>query len=227
MQTIQTTPSLKLPAGYAGIFEAHITVNAPGDFERGRFQRLCEILSVKFVYIELSGKANTNADKSSSQAMTASIHRGDIKEVEIELETMIKRIKKHGFQILRVKLEAALENQGVPRNSLEAITKPTQNYFEFHIKTILKKNQKPENLRALALAFDGHLSRNARMIRPDGKREFFITQRFYGTGVERARARLDEFLVGLKTCGYETPGVLKEYTIFDSNTELDRDWMEN
>jgi hypothetical protein len=83
--------------------------------------------------------------------------------------------------VVRVKIEAAPWNEGVPRSDEDA---RDDLYFEHHVKV----QQLTSDLRGLVtliravIGHDAHVSVNARRTRADGFQERFVTQRCHGGG---------------------------------------------
>ena len=211
---------LNLPGSYTGRFEAHITVEAASIAERERFRRLCRILGVKYVFIELP------RGETPSQPMTASYHQGNMEKVKRELDNLTEYVRIANFPIVRVKLEADLDTEGVPQMDSEARDLPEENYFEFHVKVLLPVNSELDLLQKTADVHNAHLSRNARKTRTDGKPERFLTLRLSQIGARRAEMRLSKFLSDLRKEGFEIMDVIREYNIFDNNAQTDKGWTE-
>ena len=87
-----------------GAFEAHLTV----DTDRADFAALCRELGVDHVGIELAEGVHR------AQPMTASHHRGELADVMVEVEALRAKLVAAGFTVVRTKLEAAVDNEGIP-----------------------------------------------------------------------------------------------------------------
>lgn len=203
-----------------GSFEAHLTVDAEDLARRARFERLCEELGVKCVLIELARGVHQ------SQPMTASYHRGELGSVLAEIEALHARLWAAGFAVVRVKLEAAAMNQGVPDTDDEATR--LDGYFEFHAKVRLPDATDQASiaiLRAVCERRAAHLSRNDRKRDERGVAERFITQRVYGAGRPRATEAFDALLRDLAQAGHAVVSMKREYTLYDGKRELDAGWL--
>lgn len=206
---------------YSGIFEAHITICAGSlDILQG-FQQICHQLNVKCILIELP----TGVTR--SQPMTASYHRGSLPEVYTEVYRMAHEICQAGFQVTRVKIEAMVYNQDIPVTDSEVLRHPATNYFEFHIKALLSENTDLEALRQHCAEQGAHLSVNAFKHKTNGQHQRFITLRLSGLGRNSAQGRFQALLISLRALGI---GILlvqpqQEYTVYDSNLELDAGWL--
>src|SRR5262245_29826435 len=138
-----------------GCFEAHITVEATDLAERERFHLCCHELRVKPVLIELPEGVTR------SQPMTASYHHGDIRGVLADVAALGGAIRRAGFSVRRLKLEAVATNDGLPETDEDALHFPTENYFEFHAKLVLPATADLAALRDCSLRHRAHLSSNA------------------------------------------------------------------
>ena len=207
--------------GCRGSFEAHLTVDAHDLARRARFEQLCTKLGVKCVLIELAQGVHR------SQPMTASYHRGELATVLAEIEVLHAQLWQAGFPVVRVKLEAAAMNPGVPVTEDEAAR--LDGYFEFHAKVRLPDagdEASIATLRALCERRAAHLSRNDRKRDARGVAERFITQRVHGAGRTRATGEFDALLHDLAQAGHAVVSMKREYTIYDGKLELDAGWLD-
>ncbi|MCU7823100.1 hypothetical protein [Kitasatospora sp. DSM 101779] len=127
-----------------------------------------------------------------------------------------------GFPVLRTKIEAAPWTAGVPATDGRARALGPAYYFEHHVKLLLDAPPGPE-LAAAAERHDAHLSRNARRTRPDGRTEFFVTQRCRLVGADTAGRRLDALLAAL--AGHRITSVEREFAVLDTAEALDAGWI--
>jgi hypothetical protein len=201
-----------------GSFEAHLTVDAADLERRATFEALCGELGVKCVLIELAAGVHR------SQPMTASYHRGELGAVLGEIEALHASLWQAGFPVVRVKIEAAAMNPGVPITDEEAAA--IDGYFEFHAKVRLPDAGDITALRALCESRSAHLSRNDRKRDERGVAERFITQRVYGVGRARAANEFDALLRDLAQAGHAVVSMKREYTIYDGKLELDAGWLD-
>lgn len=79
-----------------------------------RFRDACDRPGVKCVMIELPGGEHT------AQPMTASVHRGALREVKNEVHAIARSLVGEGFEVVRTKVEAPARNADVPRTDAEA-----------------------------------------------------------------------------------------------------------
>ncbi|MEM7039123.1 MAG: hypothetical protein AAF570_19255, partial [Bacteroidota bacterium] len=120
-----TPPNATVPQ-YHGLFEAHITIQPIQGPQSIVFQNLCKDLKVKPIQIELpEGDVPV-------QPMTCSTHKGDYSDVRQEVYALAWELARGGFEVTRVKIEAAPFNDDIPQNKAEAAQHSAQNYFEHH-----------------------------------------------------------------------------------------------
>jgi hypothetical protein len=203
---------------YTGTFEVHITVCATDIAAREKFCCLCQTLRVKSVLIELPQGIVPK------QLMTASHHRGTLQSVKQQAYSLARKFDLAGFEIARVKIEAMVHNQDVPTSDAQAQLLPTTNYFEFHVKVTLA----PEDIEMLAQLcqeYNAHLSVNAFKHQPHGIQQRFITMRAYSVGLNSAFMSFNALLTVLKAKGLKLSQPQQEYTVFDSNINIDSGWF--
>ncbi len=175
-----------------------------------------------------------------SQPMTASYHQGTLKNVLLDVQKLAQKLIDRGFEVTRIKIEAMVNNHDVPIADGEVQLHPSTNYFEFHIKVTLPANFNLETLRIFCWKYNAHLSTNACKQKVNGQQQRFITMRLYGVGRCSARfitmrlygvgrcsaqASFDALLTALKGEGLKLSQPQKEYTVYDSNLNLDRGWF--
>jgi hypothetical protein len=204
---------------YTGTFEAHITVNTTNLVAREKFCLLCKTLGVKCVLIALPQGLTR------SQPMTASYHHGTLTSVFSEVQVIAQKLIEAGFEVTRIKIEAMLSNRDVPATDDEALELPVTNYFEFHVKVILSAITDISLLQQYCHKNDAHLSANAFKQEIDGQQQRFITMRLYNVGKYTAQSRFNLLLVGLKAEGLKLCQQQREYTVYDSNINLDAGWI--
>ena len=116
--------------------------------------------------------------------------------------------------------------QGVTRSQMM-----TASYHHGALKDVLQKiNQIAEKivnevLNKYCLQHNAHLSKNAFKKLIDGKHERFITMRIYGLGYKSAQTRFDNLILYLKSKGFKLSQQQREYTVYDTNLNLDNGWI--
>ncbi|MBW4599393.1 MAG: hypothetical protein KME29_07220 [Calothrix sp. FI2-JRJ7] len=175
-------------------------------------------MGVKSVLIELPSGVVAN------QLMTASYHRGTLISVKQEAYKLAREFASSGFAVARVKIEAMVNNQDVPVTDRQAQVLPTTNYFEFHIKVTLAPSN-IEMLAQLCLYHDAHLSANAFKYQQHGQQQRFITMRMYSVGLHTAQVSFNTLLAALRTKKIKLSQPQQEYSVFDSNINLDAGWF--
>uniref|UniRef100_A0A6B2LC49 Uncharacterized protein n=1 Tax=Arcella intermedia TaxID=1963864 RepID=A0A6B2LC49_9EUKA len=213
------------PACYRGLFETHITVKT--DLQKDphqiqKFKDLCTNIQVKPVLIELPNGVNP------TQMMTASYSTGPIDEVLPGAYKLSQYFIKHDFDIQRTKIEAMCSTEGVPVTDQEALLLPHTNYFEFHIKVGLNPDQLAhmEQISSLCHEHNAHLSKNSFKVMLSGVEERFITLRIYKKGKANALEAFNRCVSAIQQKGYKILTTQREYSVFDSNVQLDSGWIE-
>ncbi len=206
-----------------GVFEAHITIAArvtnsdSSGSDVGRFERWCEASGAKCVLIALPRGVCT------FQPMTATYHRGRFADVREQVFGLAREIDAAGFVVSRVKIEATGANSGLPQTSREAQLAPN-NYFEFHMKVLLRDAAERAALETVAHVYGAHLSRNARFVAADGSEERFVTLRAYGMGQPEAVSVFRAFDDAVRKLDLPVSHRLMEYAVYDTNVGLDDGW---
>jgi hypothetical protein len=205
-----------------GAFEAHVTVKlAAPDGDLPRFRAACDRLGVKCVMIELP------EGEHAAQPMTASVHRGTLREVQDEVHGLAREMVAEGFEVVRTKIEAVGRNADIPDTD-EAAARSPAGYFEFHVKLVVPAESAAAALARIAGACAPHgarLSRNANKRRPDGAEERFVTMRVPRLGRARAEERFAALVDALAATEVPLHTRIREYTVYDSNVALDRGWL--
>ncbi|MEW9531237.1 hypothetical protein [Microbispora sp. NPDC049125] len=208
---------------FAGPFDVHLTV-AGDDIERlGAWARSN---GVKFTHIVLDRGAVP------SQPMLTIRGRGTLSERRAAASACAARLRDEGFDVVRVKIEAAAWNEDVPQTDATAAALAGC-YFEHHVKVVvqggLSSPAEPADLTelaGLAEAHSAHVSRNARRRHEDGSHERFVTQRCRGVGSPTAGRRLEALLSELDKSGFAVLEAEREFVVHDDNPRVDHGWIE-
>lgn len=201
---------------YAGAYESHITVLCDeGMFDR--FSDRCQALDAKAIVIEL------NVGDRPVQPMLCKRHLTGSSETLSNIVQMIGALSEE-FEVERVKVEASLNNRGIPLRSDSAVRLPADCYFEHHVKLDLPNGFDDGELRNQVRKFSGHLSLNP--LHTDKSRQRrFITQRFYNSTENQASLKLKQLEEYLEHTDFDVLQVIREFNIYDSNIDRDRGWM--
>ncbi|GAA2815970.1 nucleotidyl transferase AbiEii/AbiGii toxin family protein [Crossiella cryophila] len=200
---------------FSGDFEVHLTGS---EWEADRLAAFARQRGAKFSDIKLDRGATP------LQPMLTVAGSGTLAELHELAERWRAELIAADLHVLRVKIEAAPWNQGVPQSDVDA---RADLYFEHHVKLLLP-NDKYGTIKAVDEVIHGHdarLSRNARRERADGE-ERFVTQRCHGVGRDTARARLDALLTALRGNGHTVLEVEEEYVVHDDALGVDKGWLE-
>lgn len=205
---------------FAGEFETHITVKLQDLNSIDRLQQWGIERNLKFLHILLERGTNI------SQPMLTRRGRGDFAD-ELEIATALAQaLTAEDFAVVRIKIEAAPWNQGVPQSDVEAYLHPADRYFEHHIKLLLQSNR-DSPLRELVQRHSAHLSRNALQTRNDGFGQRFVTQRCIGVGRSTAKKQLQILVDSIESLGYHPIDIESEFVVYDSNLALDKGWIHD
>lgn len=143
-----------------------------------------------------------------------------------------RALREAGFVVLREKVEAVAQNEGVPRTAADAERSPEDRYFEFHLLVDGRDGPLSEadmvSLRALAerytarLASPVPLSYNA--LKPAQR---FLNFRARRQGLEQALRTVEQLSEEVRASGaLFVKKVIGEYICFDSNRAVDNGWLE-
>ncbi|NRQ36248.1 hypothetical protein HII36_31085 [Nonomuraea sp. NN258] len=161
-----------------------------------------------------------------SRPMLTLAGRGTLTEQRATADGTARRLRAAGFEVARVKIEAAPWNADVPGTARAAAALPGC-YFEHHAKVLVTGGPPAlARLAELAVPHAAHVSRNARRHRDDGAHERFVTQRCRGFGLPEARGRFDALLAGLAGGGFAVLESEQEFVVHDDNPAIDDGWIE-
>ena len=205
---------------FIGEFETHVTVRADEEANVDRLRAWARRRNLKCTHIILA------RGTAASQPMVTRRGRGHLDAEHAAAAELADALRTEGFDITRIKIEAAPGTSGVPASTDQARKHPRERHFEHHVKLLLDAGVDIRALTALAQLHAAHVSRNALRRRDDGREERFVTQRCFGVGRTRARARLDALVEALKLHGYPIIDVEEEFVVYDSNVALDAGWIE-
>jgi hypothetical protein len=203
---------------YAGDFEVHVTVRPPDLAALERFRAWCQQHDCKCIRIVLARGDHVE------QPM-ATWRRGvtTLPAVLAHARDRIGELERASIPVVRLKIEAAPDNDGVPQN--DTAEQDAANYFEHHVKLLRDPAASREALLQACMEFGARLSRNAWHENPQGLQERFVTVRHYCIGRVAAEERLQRLLAALTELGEKVIEVESEYVVFDSNVQLDAGWL--
>lgn len=205
---------------YAGEFEVHVTVRAANAEALDRFRSWCLEHACKCVHIVLARGEHVD------QPM-ATWRRGatTLPKVLVEAQQRTDDLARAAIAVVRVKIEAAADNEGVPQTDVDVADLHSANYFEHHVKLLRNAAAERELLVQTCTERGAHLSRNARRDNIRGQEVRFVTMRCYRVGRATAEQQLKCLLVELTSLGENIIEVESEYTVYDSNMRLDAGWL--
>ncbi|NKE61172.1 nucleotidyl transferase AbiEii/AbiGii toxin family protein [Lentzea sp. PSKA42] len=198
---------------FSGEFELHLTGS---EWQVDELAAFAERHQLKFSHIEL------HRGEVPSQPMLTISAKGTIDEVRAVAERWRDKLFEAELHLVRVKIEAAPWNEGVPRTDAGA---DPGLYFEHHVKVLMAGTWHDWYRRVLTAVdgHDAHVSRNARRKYDDGSEERFVTQRCFGVGRGTAKAKLEALLADLSE--FEVLEVEEEYVVHDDALHIDNGWI--
>lgn len=202
-----------------GEFETHITVRADTPNRLDALQDWADELSLKFHFIVL------DRGLTPMQPMVTRKGRGDLTGELAAAGKLSGRLVAKGFDVTRMKVEAAPGNIGIPETDGDALRHEGR-YFEHHVKLLFDPDANTESVNAIAAEHGARLSRNARRVRADGRAERFVTQRCHAVGRVTARNRLDSLVAVLQAGEYSIQSIEEEYVVLDTAPSMDAGWID-
>lgn len=204
---------------FEGDFETHVTVSCDDDAVAG-LGEWADRFGLKVTHVVLArGRVR-------SQPMVTWVGSGTLDTQRTRALTVVTDLVSAGYDVTRVKIEAAPWTRGVPQTDAEAVGLGPEYYFEHHVKVLFPAEDELAELAALVEPHGAHLSWNARRVREDGRAERFVTQRCYRMGDASAVAALSDLRAMLISDGREIVSSEREFVVFDSDASLDAGWIE-
>lgn len=116
--------------------------------------------------------------------------------------------------IIRTKIEAMAHNEGVPNDC------DNDHYFEFHFKVTISSTKDWNDIANLIIPFGGHLFYNPynKTLNP------IVTIRRY-TSLSDLEIVFEKMKTLLEENSYSLTSPEKEYSVYDSNVNLDKNWL--
>ena len=202
------------------MFETHLTVRLPGRLGEGDegLAQWAERRGMKYTKILLDRGAAV-------QQPMLTYHGSGILPAQLLLaRRRVGELCGAGFDVVRVKVEAAPWNEDVPQSAAEASALMPGCYFEHHVKLVLADDSEADAVRRIGTRHAGHVSRNARRDLHGGRHERFLTQRCRLVGRPEAHRRLEALLGALARAGHHVIEVEEEFVVHDDNPGLDHGW---
>jgi hypothetical protein len=205
---------------YPGEFEVHVTARLTDQGGWERFHGWCTLHQFKSVHIVLA--RGEHADQPMATWWRS---RTRLTPVLAEAQLIAAELQSSGFPVVRVKVEAGLLNEDVPQSDEDAGDHAASNYFEHHVKLLRERTASSDRLLHVCEDQQVHLSRNAWRDRGQEHEERFVTLRSYRVGKASTDRRLRKLLNALNEIGEQVIEVESEYSVYDSNLDLDRGWL--
>lgn len=203
----------------ANHYETHLTLAMASSGAFVSIRAWAESNEMKWTHILLDGGLTP------SQPMVTFWGSGSLVEQQQRVASVARGIGIRGGTIVRVKIEAALDNDEVPQTDAEVAVNST-NYFEHHVKVLLSSQSNLGVLSRRAVENNARLSQNTVRRRDDGGLERFVTQRVHGRGGMFAKNKLERLLACLSESVFQVIETEAEYVVFDSNLSVDSGWFE-
>jgi hypothetical protein len=157
---------------------------------------------------------------------------GDVATARAAAAAGAEVLRRAGLTVIREKVEAVANCQGVPQNDDDAARSPDDRYFEFHL--LIDRVGAPlseedmRSLRAIAVEHTARLgtpvplSYNA--MKPSQR---FLNVRARGCGLDRAMHPVVALQASIAMLGdLVVKKTIAEYICFDSNRAVDNGWLE-
>jgi len=183
-------------------YEIHITIE-----NNDNFINTCKEIGIKPIIIVVDEK-----NEMSNQVMTSSKHSGKYwKEV---LNTLSKRLITNNQKIIRQKVEIYPQEEKFESHL----------YYETHIRLKLKKDYDKTQLLYICKYMKFHISRN--LFKKNNEFDWLmITYRGYNSNLSSFKSVINTMKGILDNINIEYDKVEIEECIFDTNENLDKEWM--
>lgn len=184
-------------------YEIHITVE-----NNENFIKTCEEIGVKPIIIVVN-----ETKKETNQVMTSSKHSGTSwREV---MNSLTKRLIDNNQKIIRQKVEIFPQEEKYESHI----------YYESHIRLKLIKNYDRSSLLKICNEMDFHISRN--LFKKNNEFDWLmITYRKNNIKLSDFKSDIDRMKKLLNNLEIEYDKIEIEECIFDSNENLDKEWLK-
>lgn len=198
-------------------FEIHLTLDVAHAADRAAdLARLASERGLGLLQIELPRGA------APVQPMLGWRRDGALADCMADIGDVERALAVLGIRTVRAKIEAAPWNVGVPQAG-ECC--PPGTYFESHLKLLLDDDHSVAVAADIAIAHGGHVSRNARRMREDGRQERFVTLRSTENGLPGIQAQTQALHIALSGRGIAILDAEIEFVVHDSHRALDAGWL--
>lgn len=212
-------------------FEIHITVKADTDIEK--FKSVCASINVKPILLDLQ----LNNNKIMKDLMTSSIHIGGNRSVVTEMERIENGLKNNGYEVIRSKIETVPWHPMAPGyNNVKEM--PKGSYFECHIPIRIQTNQLDDVKNVLHgldirkdIGLSIKISSNVlKSFDEDQTKKYMITIRSkkfitYQDFLEKIIVIKRALEYRLEYLYLPNNNDIVEFSIYDSNLDLDHKWI--
>lgn len=202
---------------YRGEFEVHVTVRVSGT-KLAEFRAWCQTRECKCAGIVLA-----RGDHVEQPMATWRRSNAILSEVIGEARQRAAELEHAELPVVRVKVEADPHNDEVPEHDPD----DSGNYFEHHVKLIRDAAANVEPLLQACVKHGAHLSRNAWRQAAHGQEERFVTLRCHRVGRLSSELQLQQLLAVLREIGEQIIDIESEYSVYDSNLDLDAGWLSH
>ncbi len=193
------------------LFEIHLTTQPLSPSQVPAFKRFCQQIAAKPILIELS-----NGQHAQQPMISKVLSCSDRATYTKGLEELQQAFANAHYPISRSKVEVPLDQAAAVQ---QLFPEYPRGYYEWHGKVNF---QHEEELRAICLRHQAHLSRNALKSQQDSR---FITIRDYSGAAENIQTRVAKLKAELLSQRWSFSKEEFEYCLFDSNVNLDRGWI--
>lgn len=195
-----------------GLFEIHISVDPSQIWQ---LEQYCNKNKIKKIM------AVAPNGKHKNQLMISKWKNGKETDVIKRANLMTDNMSEEfNLTILRIKVEAMSNSKNVPLNENDI----NDRYFEYHIKYILDNN----DLKKMCKHIENTNVAISRNIYTKTENSYLLTFRISGNkGFNNAEKIKDELIEKLKEKGFHSNDqIQKEYTVYDTNINLDDGWIK-
>lgn len=200
-------------------YEIHVTVNC-SIHELERFKKICHILDVKHIVIELEKEKSIVMQ----DVMTSSkVDVGSVSKAVKASQDISNKLAFHRFKVVRRKVEAMPEHPMAPSRRGDPM--PDNCYFESHVQVIVGNGGQKLLLEHIAQSLGAHKSRNAFKKFEDGSYVQMLTLRDHNTDRASFTERVSELRYSLERSGFQLGKLEVEFAVFDTNVHHDKKWI--